>query len=303
MTQIFIDTQIFLNLYKTKQNVKKILEDIEKIKSYLVFPEQVLDEFVRNRDNKIRELKKNIVDTQNICSFGLFNKYPEFNDCKELRTQIDDVKKRMLAKCDEILTEPDKDEIFSYLLKLYSDNEVLSIKRTSDIFKRAHQRKLIGNPPITERKNSIGDEINWESILDRVKDDLVIISDDHTYESDITFLSREFQQTVNRKILAIDNKLTTALKFIDVKPSKELKLFETEQEQKIVDETVQKIIQFRELVKPSSDWTTDSSGNYYLPNTIMRQGSIFSFFAPSTNEKVYKKILNKPESSHDSKKD
>jgi predicted nucleic acid-binding protein len=289
MTKIFIDTQIFLNLYNTKSPVKKLLDDIDKIRPNIVFPEQVLDEFVRNRDKKIRELQRSIADTHNICSFGLFRDSSDFIECEEYLKKIQDLSKKMQKKCDELLKSPEKDELFNYFTKLYEDKMVLSIKRTPEIIKKAHQRKCIGNPPISEKKTTIGDEINWESLLDKVKDDLIIISDDHTYRHDFNFLAAEFQKISNKKLLGIYDKISLALPLMNKKPSSELETFEKELEEKEADKLFQQIITFHHLKGPSPEWTLSYS-DAYIKN--LSNEFEFSPFSPSTKKKIIEKYFD-----------
>ena len=232
MPKIFIDTQIFLNLYQTKVNLTKIFEDINKIRENLIIPEQVKDEFIRNRDSKIRELKKQISDTkieESLNSFGIFRKQPDFKECEESVKKLQQIRKQMIKYCDDIIANTEKDEVFRFFKKLYDDPKVQKIERSEDIVKKSHTRKLIGNPPISAGKSSVGDEINWESILDGVDDDLIIISGDGTYENNKTFLYQEYQQKTGKKILGIFNEISRAFPLINVKPSTELKKFEEEQ--------------------------------------------------------------------------
>ena len=60
MTKILIDTNIFLGLYESNEDTVDIFKDIEKIKTKLVIPQQIYDEFLRNRDRILRTLIQNI---------------------------------------------------------------------------------------------------------------------------------------------------------------------------------------------------------------------------------------------------
>ncbi len=62
MTKIFIDTNLFLGLYWSDEDTGQIFGDIEALKPYLLFPDLVFDEFLRNRDRILdthsRQIKK-----------------------------------------------------------------------------------------------------------------------------------------------------------------------------------------------------------------------------------------------------
>ena len=64
------------------------------------------------------------------------------------------------------------------LLKLISSSEV--IQTSPEILKRAETRVRLGNPPRKGASDgsSLGDAVNWEIILEYVKDDLIIVSKD-----------------------------------------------------------------------------------------------------------------------------
>lgn len=61
MCKVFIDTNVFLGLYQTnKNNLENIFEDISKLKSSIVFVDQVSDEFLRNRDKVLTRQIQNV---------------------------------------------------------------------------------------------------------------------------------------------------------------------------------------------------------------------------------------------------
>lgn len=84
---------------------------------------------------------------------------------------------------------------------------------------------LIGNPPLDTEKNTIGDQIIWETLISKLDDDLIFITFDSTYKKHISFLKNEYKNKVNKE-LSITENVSFALNKIDVKPSKELIDFE-----------------------------------------------------------------------------
>lgn len=57
--KIIIDTNIFIDLYGSNEETLLIFNDLEKIKSNLVIPQQIIDEFIRNRDKNLSALSPN----------------------------------------------------------------------------------------------------------------------------------------------------------------------------------------------------------------------------------------------------
>jgi hypothetical protein len=299
MPKIFIDTQIYLNFYRTNVDIFKLFEEINKKRHYLIITEQIKDEFIRNRDTKIRELQKYIKNSkidENLSSFGIFRKDPEFKGYTNLVKQIQQIREKMIKKCEEMLWDPKKDEIFIFFMKLYEDPNVLKIIRTDSIIKKAVNRKYLGNPPISKDKITIGDEINWESILEKVNDDLIIISDDFTFKDNFTYLFQEFQAQKHKKILGVFKEISKASPLLKEKPSKELKEFEKEQEQYNRQEIAKYLLNLRQFLIPTSNWATDPSGNININDSIFQKFSNdFSILNESTKQKIFKDFLDSEE--------
>ncbi len=299
MPKIFIDTQIYLNFYQSNVEISTVFKEINKIRRFLIIPEQVKDEFIRKRDTKIQELKKRITETYSedkLSSFGIFRKHPEFAECIKLVNQINQIRQNMIKKCEEMLEDPKKDEIFSFFMDLYTDSTVQKLSRTEKIFQLALNRKFIGNPPISKDKITIGDEIIWESILESIKDDLIIISADNTFKNNYTFLFDEFQTKTDKKLLGVFKEISQAFKIINEIPSKDLAEYEKGQEELVANQIIKQIIHFKELqVATPVRWSTDSSGNLYSNGIPIINDPQFSVLSPSTQEKIVKLIFKSEE--------
>lgn len=232
MPKILIDTNFFRELYRTKEKIGPILNDIDKVKPHLVIPEQIKDEFIRNRDKAIREVRFIItgIKYENIGIFGLFLGDPDVKDCNDISAKHSEIRRKMIRKCDTMIKNPDKDIFFKYFLKIYNDPKVEKIKRTDEIISKAITRKYLGNPPISKGKNTIGDEVIWESLLSSSSDDLIIVSKDSTYTDHFTFLSREYEEKTQKKFIKISDEISEVLPYFSEEPSKELKAFEKEQD-------------------------------------------------------------------------
>lgn len=231
MTKVFIDTNIFLGLYYANHNPVTIFEDIFKLKSHLILTDQIHDEFVRNRDIQLQSLIKNSKNYNlNYPTSSLIRSLKEFADLNKINKGLQDANTRLIEKLQKMKEDKDIDPVFESFLKLYNDSKITKYERNEDIIRKAHNRKLIGNPP-RSNKDTIGDEMNWEIILSNVKDDLVIIARDKTYNDHITFLKKEFKSKTNKELF-IDENISFALKKIGEIPSDELNKFEDEQSKK-----------------------------------------------------------------------
>lgn len=233
MTKIYIDTNIFIDFYRASKNPISILDEIKKYSQYLITTSQTINEFHRNR---ILVLNKAIKDFQKSSNFqpfctSLIQHLPEFNDlikvCKEAEkkslliiNKLEDAKKREL---DSIAVKFDA---------MFLHPTTIEIPLSDQLIKKAHQRKLLGNPPTSNDKITIGDEIIWEALLSGVTEDLIIVTLDQTYRDNFEFLRTEFEKKNNKELLLITDKITDALKKVGEVPPPLL----VEEENKIEEE-------------------------------------------------------------------
>lgn len=147
----------------------------------LYVTEQVLDEYARNRENKIADALGRLRDIKlNHQNPQLCQGYPEYQNLRELQ-------KQMQAFYSDLLTKLDAD-IAAQTLKADQLLESLFAKasritRVEEVVGQARRRMELGNPP--GKAGSLGDAINWESLLAGVPDaqDIYIIADDGDWAS------------------------------------------------------------------------------------------------------------------------
>jgi len=226
MSKIFIDTNLFLNLYETNHDTLNIFKDINELISDLVMTDQVFDEFLRNRDVCLQKVVTQIKNNKvNLGSSSLTRHLNEFNDLGQLKKEFDKKNQEIERKIEDMMQNPKNDPIYSSFLKLFTDPLLKKYTRTPEILKKAHERKLIGNPPGGDKENTIGDEIIWETLVSKINDDLIIITRDSTFLDHITFLRTEFEKKT-KKSLTIEKMISKELLKRDKKPSLELINFE-----------------------------------------------------------------------------
>jgi predicted nucleic acid-binding protein len=181
--QLFIDTNILLSFYSLNQDdlaeLNKIINAIEKQQITLLLTDQIINEFYRNREQRIDGAIKSFRTQTFSTQFPqLCEDYPEIDTLREalkhheqthaaLVTKIlVDIKAKTL-KADHIIQS-----LFSLGKKLSPDLTTVD---------RARLRMSVGNPP--GKNNSLGDAINWESLLDETPggEDLYFITGDKDY--------------------------------------------------------------------------------------------------------------------------
>ena len=208
MKYVFIDTNILLAFYSYSNDHLNKLEELAELikddKIHLIMPQQVIDEFNRNRENQLQVILKNLK------SFNPNLKSPvichDLSEMKELQKSIsklsekkDKLIKEVSAQIKSKSLNADKliKQIFS-LCKIIPVND--------EIYKKGKMRYDIGNPP--GKNGSYGDAINWEILLVEVpgKEDLYFIGRDKDYVSTIDendfsdFLKDEWESNKDSKI-------------------------------------------------------------------------------------------------------
>lgn len=205
---LFIDTNVYLKFYHYSnddlEELNKLLVLLDNDKVELYLPEQVINEFERNRDNKLADALK----TFNLNKIS--NQFPQF--CKEYKEY--DILKKIMRDYEhekQILLKNVMLAIDTSSLKadktidlLFKKAKVINI--SSELVEKSKLRFDLGNPP--GKNKSYGDALNWESLIENVEDgnDIYFIADDKDYFSEINnsnfnaFLLNEWTRKKGTKI-------------------------------------------------------------------------------------------------------
>ena len=223
MTKIFIDTNIFLDMYRAniQKDIKTIMQFLYQNKKYFITTEQSINEFLRNRRKVLNEAlddfkKKTNIDNGNttfLRSLASFKKYDD--SLKKFQEQ----KKNIIEEIKDKIENPQNDDVFSKFKKLCKADNVILL--SDEIIDSAIRRKFAGNPPMSDKKTCC-DEIIWESLLSHEteqKEDLIIVSNDGTFSDDGEFLCNEYK-TKTGKDLTVCKEIIEAYRIVGVKPSK-----------------------------------------------------------------------------------
>ena len=183
---LFIDTNIYLSFYHFSSDdldeLNKLAIIMAERKVTLYLPDQVLDEFQRNRETKISQSLKHLKTQKLNLQFPqLCKDYPEYAIMRDFQRQFDQAHSELLRKLSSDITartlKADKtiDMLFEQATK---------IPTTPELIEKARFRIEIGKPP--GKKGSLGDAINWESLLSAVpSNELYFVSDDGDFCSAI----------------------------------------------------------------------------------------------------------------------
>lgn len=180
MKNLFIDSNIWLSVYHfTKDDLDKfeMLKGLRGSEINLIIPEQVKDEVLRNRDNKLKDSLSQF-EYPKIRIPAFCKQYDDYEEFDENSKRTENMHKRWK---DQIETDiKDRNLPADIVLAEFFEE---TIPTSEDIIKRADLRCRRGNPP--GKNNSIGDAINWETILEVLEsgEDLYFISGDNDYSS------------------------------------------------------------------------------------------------------------------------
>jgi hypothetical protein len=234
MAKIYIDTNVFIDFYQAAKDPLAIFDELSRYTQYLVFTTQTLNEFQRNRVTVlkwlIKEFKKSV--TVNPFTTSILREADHHKELIKIRDEFNSKAKDVSNYLTEMMADIEKDPVAKKFFSIVNAPDVTKFEITEDLTQKAFQRKLLGNPPTSSDKYTVGDEVIWEVIIRNLQDDLIIVSRDHTYSENIFLLKSEFQSLTGKTILLISDKISEALTKVGEAPSEKL----IEEEEKIMDE-------------------------------------------------------------------
>lgn len=211
MTQLIIDTNIYLNFYRLKSRqplelLQQLASLVKSKKFEVILLRQIQDEFLRNKYGKsIYEHFLNL-EKQLKVDFVAPAILQKSKHEKKVRKAV-----RQLKECTiEIINEykarvfDEKSALNIELKKLFTS--AVFLEHPDDVISRAYYRTLRGNPPRKDNK-SFGDAIIWETILELcTRKDTILISGDGDFASEIKsdelneFLKNEWESKSDKSL-------------------------------------------------------------------------------------------------------
>lgn len=222
MKYIYIDTNIYLDMYEFNSEVYKSLGTIldllnnNLIKLYI--PVQTKNEFWRNRCVRLKSTMnrfKQSISKPQIPAFS--NTYDYIT---KIRTHTSAISDNVNKACDVIMSHVNnktlkEDELVN---KIFSHGNTIPIDMSDELYVLGDRRVKCGHPP--GKPNSHGDAYNWVCVLDKHKNyDLHIVTGDHdyyeyskNYDNIHPYINQEFMDDNPNNILHIYN---TVKSFLD----------------------------------------------------------------------------------------
>lgn len=200
MLQVFIDTNVYLTFYSLAsedlEELRKLHVAVKNGALCLYVPDQVLDEIERNRETRFLESLEHVRVMRP--KGGLPQMARDLPDAnafqvaqKEFVEQLNGLEAELVDLFDR--RELGADKVLEELL-----DAATSVPTDSDIRDTARERLEVGSPP--GKKGSLGDAINWESLLVAAKNgDLHIVTGDGDYTSGVSkdrikpYLAKEWE--------------------------------------------------------------------------------------------------------------
>lgn len=205
---VFIDTNILLNFFHfTKEEIdalSNVFASHEHGAASVHLTEQVCDEFLRNREVKIKDALKKFKDVKFVAQLPAFMKqYEEYDQIRHKSAELQELAKAISKKVDADVVE--NGLITDALIKDIFDKSN-PIPTSQELYSKAQMRMALGNPP--GKNGSIGDSVNWLALLEAVPEgeDLHVISEDGDYYSTLDenrphpFLKQEWEEKKKGKL-------------------------------------------------------------------------------------------------------
>lgn len=227
MTDVCIDTNLFLELYESEEDPGEIFAEIRELREHLVFPEIILDEFLRNRSKMLDRIAEDIRrrETGEVRVPAIFRENPNVAALQRAGKEYNRVVGALYTNIQSMIAEPAGDPVALAFTDLLHDPGVRIFLRTDDLITRAHHRKLLGNPPKSVGTDTIGDELIWETLLLNLEEDLIFITRDKTYRYYTPYLMQEYQERTGGS-LTITDRISDALALAGRSPTPTLARFE-----------------------------------------------------------------------------
>jgi hypothetical protein len=216
VTRLYVDTNIFMDFYQAAQDRLGVFAELRERAGRLITTDQTLAEFERNRAQRLSALieafAKSVKGRPHTTS--IVQALEEWPLLMKKRAEFEKEAETVQARLESFLADPTADLVYTKFLEVVGASGVKTIPTTDELITRAHRRKLLGNPPSSPDKHTIGDELIWESLLDGCGEDLVIVSRDSTFTAHEAFLRSEYAKRTGKKLLHVFKVLAPALKLV-----------------------------------------------------------------------------------------
>ena len=168
---LFIDTNIYLDFYRIRNEVKtSFLEHIEAIKDSLIVTDQVEMEFKKNRQSAILDGMKELKSPSRINVPSVIKNDKSATALEKDQKKINDRIKKLKERLDNVFENPVRyDKVYQVLQRIFKKKQSIDLYRNHknryEVRELAQKRFILGYPPRKKNDTSIGDAINWEWLI------------------------------------------------------------------------------------------------------------------------------------------
>jgi predicted nucleic acid-binding protein len=181
---LFVDTNVWLSFFAFSNDditqLGKLIDLINNGTLKLYVPEQVANEFMRNREVKLADSIKEFSKGFSKALPRFLMDFEEAKAFKKAFDELDKAKNDLIQKANEGAVSRTF-AVDTLVANVFSAATIGDV--TSEMVEKARLRRDIGNPP--GKNGSLGDQINWEYLLEKVpqKAILHVVSKDGDYQS------------------------------------------------------------------------------------------------------------------------
>jgi predicted nucleic acid-binding protein len=231
MTAVCIDTNLFLELYEADGDPEEIALDLGALAEHLVFPDIIIDEFLRNRSRLLGRIADDVRrrERDEVRLPGIIRRNPNAALLQRAGEEYNRAAGTLYDDLQRMIVEPSVDPVARAFTTLSGTPPVRVFRRTEDLITRAHRRKLLGSPPKSPGADTIGDELIWETLLTNLTEDLLFVTHDRTYRHHTAYLVQEYRERTGSALTIID-RISGALSLVGRSPSPALVRFEGREE-------------------------------------------------------------------------
>ena len=211
MASVYVDTNVYLDFYRHANHPLSVFQDLKKLGKRLLMPEQTIAEFERNRSEAIATALVQLAEVKVAWTAppDMIGGLPEFAELSDARKRVNQLVDQIKRKIEKYAQDDASDDVLLAFRALTESARMLPT--SGEIIQRAQHRKLLGNPPYSRGKHTIGDEVIWETLLDGCKEDLLLCTRDGTFLVHEPYLRAEYQRRGERK-LTVTRELSAAQK-------------------------------------------------------------------------------------------
>lgn len=252
MTKIYTDTNWFIDFYREAPPDLDWLDDLAKSKGSLVITRQTINEFRRNRVATLKSVINAFAKSVKVPSLhatALLRSLPGYEELKSINKDYRKKSKEVSNYLQQVIEDDKKDPVAQKLFAIWADAAITILEPSNELVDKAFRRKLLGNPPTSPDKYTVGDELIWELLLANTKEDLIIVTSDRTFLESKALLQGEFSQRTGKTLILITEEFSSALKAAGKTPS-----------EKLID--VEKQIADKKNLPADFKWATKGSGKH-----------------------------------------